>query len=237
MSIRLIGLLCGGLLLVSASTAAAADPFKVSIRVEGKSRTLVSQRTVTLADAPITNKNDPDPAHSCNGQTALGALHAGTGGDWGGKFYEGQGFFVDTIKGEKPAGNDFFELWVNHRVASVGFCDAKLRAGDDVLVLRQACVYDPKTKQCPPEVRPLGVRVAKRIHKGHVATVRIVSYTPAGKSAPAKSATVYVNGRRLGRTDKSGEIKVKGTRTGVATIYAKEKGHARSETARVRIVK
>ena len=237
MPIRLIGLLCGGLLLVSASTAAAADPFKVSVRVEGKSRTLVTQRTVTLADAPITNKNDPEPTHSCNGQTALGALHAGTRGDWAGKFYEGSGFFVDTIKGEQASGNDFFELWVDHRASSLGFCGANLRAGDDVLVIRQSCVYDPKTDQCPPQVTPLGVRVAKRIHRGHVATVRIVDYTPAGKTSPERGATVYVNGRVLGRTNKAGEVKVKGTKTGIARIYAKKKGHARSETVKVRIVR
>ncbi|MFL5847012.1 MAG: hypothetical protein ACJ762_20200 [Solirubrobacteraceae bacterium] len=210
----------------------------MTIRIEGKSnKTLVKERKVTLADAPITNKNDADPSHSCNGQSALGALHAGTGGDWGGSFSEGLGFFVDTIKGQKASGNDFYELWVNHKASSVGFCDAKLGAGDDVLVFRQACVYDPDTQQCPPEVTPLGVRVAKTIKRGTVRTVKIVDYAPSGKATAEAGATVFVNGAKLGKTNKLGQIKVKGTKTGTATIYATKSGHVRSETDSVRIVK
>src|SRR5689334_1251044 len=82
MPIRLTGLLCGAVLLVSAQAAVAAGPFDVSIRVEGKARTLVKERKVTLADAPIIK--DGNPEHSCNGQAAIGALQAGTGGNWTG---------------------------------------------------------------------------------------------------------------------------------------------------------
>src|SRR4051794_37699301 len=54
MPIRITGLLCGGVMLLSAASAsAAASPIKVHVRVEGAKKTLVSERTVTLADAPI----------------------------------------------------------------------------------------------------------------------------------------------------------------------------------------
>lgn len=235
MPTRLISLLCGGLLLVSAASAAAADPFKVSIRVEGKSRTLVPERRVTVADGPIFKDGNPD--HSCNGQSALGALHAGTGGDWGGSYSEGLGYFVDTIKGEKPGGSDFFQLWVNHRESTVGFCDAVMQPNDEVLVLRQSCTYDPETEQCPDEVLPLGIRVAKKIERGRVRTVKVVAYRPNGRARAERGAVVFVNGKRLGRTNRKGRIKVRGTKAGVAKIYAKDKGRVRSETVAVRIVR
>src|SRR3954467_7867871 len=79
MQLRLAGLLIGGVLFVSAPAHAANAPIHVRFRAEGPRSTLVSQRTVTLADAAIVK--DGDPAHSCPGQSALGALQAGTGGD------------------------------------------------------------------------------------------------------------------------------------------------------------
>ena len=82
MPTRLIGLLAGGLLLCTTGPALAAQAFDVKIRVEGKSKTLVKERKVTLADAPIIKDGNPD--HSCSGQSALGALQQGTGGNWSG---------------------------------------------------------------------------------------------------------------------------------------------------------
>jgi hypothetical protein len=235
MSIRLIGLLCGTALLMSAPAAFAADAFNVGIRVEGKARTLVKERTVTLADAPV-NK-DGNPEHSCNGQAAIGALNAGTGGNWDATWYEGLGYSADAIMGTKPAAPGYFELWVNHRFSTTGLCDHALKSGDDVLLFVQDCEYVPALEGCRSPVTPLGVRVAGSMRKGQVRTVRVVDYAASGKATPEPGATVFVNGEKLGKTDKKGEIKVKGTRTGTAAIYATDAGHARSETDRVRIVK
>ncbi|MCW2991496.1 MAG: hypothetical protein JWM73_2090 [Solirubrobacterales bacterium] len=235
MPIRLIGLLCGTALLMSAPAAFAADPFNVSIRVEGKAKTLVKERKVTLADAPFSK--DGDPAHTCNLQTAFGALNAGTGGNWTASWFEGLGYSADTIMGNKPKTPGYFELWVNHKFSNTGLCDSTLKAGDDVLMFVQDCEYVPALQGCKNPVTPLGVRVAKTIKRNTVRTVRIVDYAASGKTTPEAGATVYVNGAKLGRTNKAGTIKVKGTKTGTATIYATDTGHARSETASVRIVK
>src|SRR3954451_5504391 len=161
MPTRLIALLAGSLLLGTTVPALAAGPFDVKIRVEGKHKTLVNERKVTLADAPVIKDGNPD--HSCSGQSALGALQQGTGGHWSGSYSQGLGYFVSTIRGEKPTGNDFFELWINHRLSSQGFCDAKLVVGQSVLVFRQTCVFNADTQQCPDEVTPLGLRVPTQI--------------------------------------------------------------------------
>lgn len=233
MPTRLIGLLCGTALLMSAPATFAADPFNASIRVEGKAKTLVKERTVTLADAPIIK--DGNPEHSCSGQAAIGALQAGTGGDWSGTWFEGLGYTADVIRGVNPS-PAYFELWVNYKLSSTGLCDSALEAGDDVLMFVQDCEFDPALERCKSPVTPLGVRVAKTIKRGTVRTIKVVDYAPSGKTTPERGAAVFVNGNKLGLTNRFGEIKVKGTKLGVATVYAKDKGHVRSETERVRVV-
>jgi hypothetical protein len=233
MPIRLTGLLCGGLLALSAASAAAA--VDVSIRAEGKASTLVKERTVTVSSGAI-NK-DGDPEHTCTGENVLGAIHAGTQGNWNGEWFEGLGYSISEIEGVQPKAPGYFELWVNHKLASTGACDTAVKAGDDVLLFVQDCEYDPAIQGCRNPVTPLGVRVAKKIRRNHVSTIKVVDYAPNGKATPERGATVFVNGARLGKTKKDGTIKVKGTKLGIATVYAKKAGHARSETDRVRIVK
>ncbi|MDX6639697.1 MAG: hypothetical protein QOF12_708 [Solirubrobacteraceae bacterium] len=236
MPIRLTGLLCGGLLLITGTTAAsavAAVPIKAQIRVEGTAKTLVATRTVELADAPIIK--DGNPAHSCAGQTALGALQAGTGGNWTGTWYEGLGYSADTIKGFKPAGSDYFELWVDHKLSQVGLCGANLKASDSVLLFVQHCTYDPTIQACPHPETPLGIRAPSTLRKGKVGTLRVVDYDAQGKTTPEPGATIYANGKRLGRTDKHGVFLFKGRTKGVAKVYASKTGFARSEVADLRI--
>lgn len=232
--VRLIGFLCGIALLMSAPATFAAEPFKASIRVEGKARTLVKERRVTLADAPIIK--DGNPEHSCNGQAAIGALQAGTGGNWSGTWFEGLGYTADVIKGVNPS-PAYFELWINDKLSSTGLCDSALEAGDDVLMFVQDCEYVPELERCRSPVTPLGVRVAKTIKRDTVRTIKVVDYAASGKTTPERGAAVFVNGTKLGRTNRQGEIKVRGTKLGVATVYAKDKGKVRSETERVRVVK
>jgi hypothetical protein len=235
MPIRLIGLLCGAAVLAATPAAFAADPVKVSIRVEGKSRTLVKERRVVLADAPFSKDGNPD--HTCSLQTAFGALNAGTGGNWSGTWFEGLGYSADVIMGNKPAAPGYFELWVNHKFSSTGLCATPMAAGDHVLMFVQDCTYDPALQGCKNPVTPLGVRVARTMKLNSVRTIKIVDYDATGRATAEPGATVYVNGHRLGRTNRKGKIKVKGTRRGTVTVYATDKNHARSETRRVRIVK
>jgi hypothetical protein len=234
MPIHRIRALCAGILLVCAASASAASSINVHVRVEGAHKTLVSERTLTLADAPVPPK-DGNPDHTCPGQTALGALQQGSQGDWNGSYSEGLGYFVTTIKGEKPTGNSSFQLWVNHKEATAGFCDDVLKGGDDVLILVQTCTYNPTTMACPDTVSPLGVHVASSLKRGHHTTVTVVAYAPNGHSKAVKGAAVYANGHKLGTTDKLGHISVSGTKAGKVELYATAHGHVKSETETVRV--
>ena len=235
MPIRPIGLLCGGLLLLSAGSAQAAAPFNVSVRAEGKAGTLIAERTVTLSDAPVIKDGNPD--HACDGQAAIGALQQGSGGNWEGSWSEGLGYFVTSISGTAPKGSAYFELWVNRRQSMQGICDAKLEAGDDVLFFVQDCEYDPALERCADPITPLGVRVPARITKGTVRTVKVVDHAPNGKATPEAGARVFVNGESIGRTGKDGTISIKGTDLGKARVYAKKAGKVRSETDTFRVVR
>lgn len=234
MPIRFTGLLCGGALLLSGGLAQAA-PFKVSVRAEAKFKTLITERTVTLSEGPVIK--DGDPNHACDGQAAIGALQQGSGGDWAGSWSEGLGYFVTAIAGSAPKGAAYFELWINYRQSMQGICDAKLRAGDDVLFFVQDCEYDPDIQACADPITPLGVRVPRRIEKGAVRSIRIVDHAPNGKATAEPGAKVFVNGRKIGRTDKDGRIDVRATKLGKATVYATKAGKARSETDSFRVVK
>jgi len=236
MPIRYISAVCGAILLAfAASASAAAGPINVHVRIEGGKRTLVSERTVTLADAPVVKDGNPD--HGCPGQSALGALQQGSEGAWDGSYSEGLGYFVSAIKGEKPSGNDFFDLWINHKEATAGFCDEMLKTADSVLIFRQTCVYDPTTQQCPDEIAPLGVRSPVLLKRGKRADLTVVSYKPTGKASPEAGATVFANGKKLGKTDKHGQISVAGTKPGKVKVYATESGYAKSETDTILIRK
>ena len=235
MPIRIIGLLCGAVLLLSAGLAQAAPPFDVSVRAEGKGRTLVTERTVTLSDAPVIKDGNPD--HACPGQAAIGALQQGSGGNWEGSWSEGLGYFVTAIAGSKPKGSAYFELWINRRQSMQGICDATLEAGDDVLFFVQDCEYDPALEGCADPITPLGVRVPATITKGTVRNIKVVDHAPNGRATPEAGARVFVNGESIGRTDSDGTITVKGTDLGRAKVYAKKAGKVRSETDTFRVVK
>lgn len=235
MQLRLAGLLIGGVLFVSAPAHAANAPINVHFRAEGSRSTLVSQRTVTLADAAIVK--DGDPAHSCPGQSALGALQAGTGGDWQGSWSEGLGYFVNEIKGERHSGSSFFSLWVNHKLSSAGLCGANLKPGGDVLLFVDRCVFDQAKNACKNKsITPLGIRAPRTARRGTILTVTVVRYTNAGRTKPVAGAAVYANGKRLkSGTNARGRLRLRATKVGRVRFFATRPGNAKSEVDTTRI--
>ena len=236
LKIRIAGLLCGGILLLSVAGVAAAAPFKVGIRIEGARKTLVSKRTVTVANAPIVKDGNPD--HSCPGQSALGAIQAGTKGAWNGFWSQGLGYFVSIIRGERHSGASFYSLWVNHKLSTTGACQTKLHAGDQVLLFVDRCQYDEVKQVCKTKpITPLGLRVTHRARRGSQFTLTVVRYTSGGKTAVVPGAEIWANGRRLkGVTGPRGHFVVRGTHAGVVRFYARHTGNAKSEVEKTRIV-
>src|ERR1700704_6130812 len=106
------------LLLATASVAQAAAPASVTVRVEGSAHTLLAPTTVTTNAAPVVK--DGKPADACTGTSATGALELATSGSWGGAYFSGLGYSVETILGEThqfefgaPA-NFFWSFWLNN---------------------------------------------------------------------------------------------------------------------------
>jgi hypothetical protein len=118
---------------VLAGPALAASP-KVSVRVEGKSRTLLPTRSVTTPSSGSITKGGA-PKGSCPATSGAGALNVATHGNWGGKYSSGLGIEVTNILGETDvfAKGHYWEIFVNDRAASVGICDQKLKPGNQLL--------------------------------------------------------------------------------------------------------
>ena len=173
--------------------ALAAGPADVTVRVEGATATLVP-RTAVRTDTIAINK-DGNPAHTCSGTSAAGALQKATSGDWNGPWFDGLGYSVQQIKGEAhvfPA-PEYFSLWINFRAASEGVCGttSELQQGDEVLFFVDRCVSDPVTFLCTnPPVLPLGLSAPRSVTPGAPFTVTVVEYAPDGKASPVEGAVV-----------------------------------------------
>lgn len=128
---RILSLVAGGLLLVVPVSAQAAN---VTVRVEGKSATLVAPTTVTTASGAVVK--DGNPAHSCTGTSAAGALEVATQGAWTGTWFDGLGYAIDSILGEAHSYSGTQSYWttyLNGKYSNVGPCDAEMQTGDEVL--------------------------------------------------------------------------------------------------------
>jgi hypothetical protein len=113
--------------LVIATPAFAAN---VTVRVEGTAQTLVPRTAVATSTAPVVRDG-----HECAGTSALGAVNTATDGDWSGRWFDGLGWFVDTIKRETHGSVEagFWGLWINHTFSDLGLCAAELQEGDELL--------------------------------------------------------------------------------------------------------
>lgn len=230
MKLRMFGPMVGLLIPLISVSPALAGPAKVSIRVEGQGKALVSQRTLTTTTQSFTK--DGDPSHPCPGTSAGGALQQATGGAWSGSYTEGLGYFVDTIKGEKHPGTpDYWAFWVNHKQASQGLCATELRPRDQVLFFVDSCTYDAATMGCSNQpVLPLGLHVARRVGRCKFVTASVVIYSAAGRATPRPGATIYAGKHALGKTNAKGRLRLRFRQARTVTLVAKKRGAVESES-------
>ncbi len=124
--------------LATAQLATAAVPHavagpKVSITVQGKSRTLLATETVRGRTGSITRGGAP--AGKCPADSAQGALNVATHGNWRGKWYSSYNeYYITGILGDTETSKKYYwGLYVNGKIASKGACDIKLKSGDRLL--------------------------------------------------------------------------------------------------------
>lgn len=197
--------------------ALAAGPAGVTVRVEGDAATLVPRTALTTTTTPVTK--DGNPAHSCTGTSAAGALEQATGGDWSGPYNVAFGDYeVETIKSETHTfrAPEFWGFFLNDQPASTGVCGAELAPGDTVL-------FAP----APSDGSPVGILnvsgVPRTVAPGGPFTVTVTrtrttfdaNFTPTTARGPA--AGVSIGGAT---TDGEGHATITFTERGPAGLRA-----------------
>jgi hypothetical protein len=226
MKLTVIAGTVAGLLLLTAPAYAA--PANVTVRAEGATLTRVDAVRVTTSAAPVSKAG-----HDCSGTSAGGALDRATAGDWNAGYFDGLGHFVATIRGETPAGDDYWSVWVNHRAASVGACALELQEGDDVLFFVDRCAFDGMGCSNAP-VEPLALAAPASVTTGSSAEVSVVKYDAAGVATLVAGAKVSGPGVDA-TTDAAGKATVTFPAGGTVRLQATKAGLVRSETRDVAV--
>ena len=207
-----------------ATNAAAAVGTSVTVRVEGKSRTLLAPTVVQAHSGWITaGRVAPGRCSALSGQ---GALDVATHHRWAGKFSTSLGnYFITSILGETDNGPRYYwSIFVNNKPASTGACEIKLRRGDQVLFA--AATY--------PEY-PIGVTAPSSATVGRQFKLTVSGFTAAGKSKPLAGARVTGSGVSVTSNGK-GVARVSARKAGSLVLRATDKGHIRSAPVTIRIV-
>jgi hypothetical protein len=179
----LAGAATAALALAPASLAAT-----VTVRVQGRTKTLLPTKTVHLKPGSITRGGAATGA--CSATSAQGALADATRGNWQGSWYSSYNeYYITGILGLEETGKSYYwGLYVNNRFATAGACDEPLKPGSSVVF----AVVPAKgsTEQL------LGVQTPAA-RAGFPYTVQVVAYDAHGKARPLGGATVSVDGRRV----------------------------------------
>lgn len=127
-------LLAAGVVTATIAPAAlAASGTTVTVQVQGKSRTLLAPKSVTLSSGSVTRGGAP--AGKCPADSAQGALNVATHGHWSGKWYGNYDeYFITSILGDSETTSKYYwGLYVDGKLASKGACDVKLKSGEKIL--------------------------------------------------------------------------------------------------------
>jgi hypothetical protein len=193
--------------LLLASTATAGTPSTVTVRVVGLTgTTLLPQTQVTTTTTPI----DPDgnPADTCPGTSAGGALYDATQGNWVVK-HESLGYQIDGIQGLNfpPFSSNpdaYWSFWMNDAPEEVGACGQELSSGDDVVFFAQCDAEGtdcPTSKSAPehflteaaPTTAQVGTPVAVTIGSLSTETGKAEASLPGGVTVSAGSLSTAPN--------------------------------------------
>ena len=227
MTSRSILALGGASLALAVAPGAALARQKVSVRIEGATRTLQSARTVQTPSGFITKFGAP--AGVCPAASALGALNVATHGRWKGKFYTSfNDFLISSVLGEAPnVKTGYWGIWVNNRYATTGACEIKLKPADQVLF----AVDSVKKHE-----HPLGIIAPAKATAGKSFTLKVVSYSDKGKATPL--AGVHVRGGGLDLVSgKGGTVPVTAGAAVKLTYTATDSGYIRSAATTVKVTK
>ncbi len=213
-----------GLLVVAAAAAASAP--KVTIRIEGRQRTLLATTTV---QAPSTGSitKDGAPKGDCPADSAAGVLNVATKGNWSGswssKYDE---FLIAKILGDtESTKTSYWEILVDNVAASTGACEIKLHAGEQLLF---AAVPLTGTGY------PLAIKAPASATAGKSFSVTVVDDNGKGVAEPLAGATVTGGGARA-TTNAKGIARLADAHAGTIIVTATKAGYVRAAAVTVKV--
>ena len=220
--------LCGASIAVvlAPSAALAAAGTKVTVRVEGVSKTLLAPSVVQTHSGWITKNGTP--RGSCPDTSAAGALDVATHHRWGGNYETGVGLEITSIFGEThtfASKKYFWEVFVDNRAASVGACEQKLHNGDKLLfaaVSQTGFAY------------PIAIRAPRSATVGHRFNVKVVWFNAKGVAEPLAGAAVSLHGKSV-KTKANGIVGITWGSPGTIAIRASRLGYVRAVPVHVKV--
>ncbi len=211
--------------ILAPSAALAAGGSKVTVRVEGVSKTLLGPTVVQTHSGWITK--DGTPKGSCPDTSATGALDVATRHDWGGS-NDQFGLEITSIFGEThtfASKKDFWEVFVNNVPSAVGACEQKLHKGDQLLF---AAVSQTGTAY------PIAIRAPHSATAGHRFNVKVVWFNAKGAAKPLAGAVVSLHGKSV-KTKANGIVGITERSPGTIAIRASHPGDVRAVPVRVKV--
>jgi hypothetical protein len=204
--------------LLGAITAAAAAPAgAVTVRVEGKTKTLLKTTTVHLHSGWVTKGGAPTGA--CSAKSAAGALDVATHHRWSGTYYSSfSGYLVDSIFGEhySASAKYYWAFFDNDVFASAGACAITPHAGDRILFaavpLKDSADYVVLIKGAPRSARA-----------GHAFKVSVLYVNAKGKKVPLAGARLAGTDFAATATKADGTATITPTKAGKLTLHATHK--------------
>jgi hypothetical protein len=211
----------GAALVVAAALPAPAlaggRPPRVTIRIEGRTRTLLAATAVRAAATAVRRGR-----HWCRASSALGALDRAVGGRWSGSWLPGRGFAPTTILGETASYNrthGHFEVFTDHVMTSAGLCTIRLRGGEQILL---ADVPGDSAEF------PLVLRAVSHAFARRSVTVTVFGYDARGDAHRLAGATVRLGSSRV-TTGPGGTALLWPAKAGTYTLRASKPGYVRDE--------
>jgi hypothetical protein len=224
--------LCGAILAVSSfgTAVALASPSTtttVTVRVEGRTHTLLGSKSVQLPASGWVTKGGA-PSGKCPAASAQGALDVATRGHWSGKWFGSlNAYEVFTILHDRESGkHSFWEIFVNNVAATAGACEITPTPGDQLLF----AVVPVKRTEYPSAMHgPVNALVGARFK------VQVVYYNAAGKAKPLAKAHVTGGGFNL-LTNSRGSVTINPKKAGTLVLRTSPAGYIRAAPLTVNVM-
>jgi hypothetical protein len=219
---------CGavvGFALVATGVAMAAGGTSVTVRVEGRSSTLLAPKVVSVHSGSLTRFGAPKG--SCPAASAAGALDTATDHRWTGTFSTSfNDYFIQSILGDTETSTSFYwGIWIDNKYATTGACEIKLHRGDRVLFAVDSVAHHE---------HPIGLSAPGHVTAGRSFAVKAVWFTDGGVKHPLAGAHITAAGVNA-TTDRNGIAHITAHHAGTLALKGTLSGYIRSAPVTVRV--